>query len=142
MVGVPVQVPWSAMAVPPSSSAPEIDGAAVFAGAAGATGAVAADGVVLLPAAFAAVTATRIAWPTSAGLRSYVVPVAPAMATQFVPSASQRSHCRAIEMAGVPLQAPSSAPRVRVSCATPETEGEPVRAGAAGETTGVAADVD
>jgi hypothetical protein len=44
------------------------------------------------PAAFDAVTTTRIVEPTSAGPSVYVVPVAANTFAQFAPDASQRCH--------------------------------------------------
>jgi hypothetical protein len=92
---VPLQLPLVAVSVWPSSAVPEIDGAAVFCGAAGATAGtarVASDVDDVCPAAFAAVTATRSRWPTSAAWTVYVWPVALAMLVQLAPFASHCSH--------------------------------------------------
>ena len=63
IVGVPVHVPRSAVSVSPSRVVPEIVGAAVLTGGAAATPAVAADVAGVAPAAFVAVTTTRIVAP-------------------------------------------------------------------------------
>ena len=51
-----------------------------------------AEVAVSSPATLVPVTSTRIVDPTSAGVRSYVSSVAPAIGTQLAPAASQRSH--------------------------------------------------
>ena len=89
---VPVQAPSCAVSVPPSVAGPVTLGAPVLAGASATTASVAGDVAVSVPPAFVAVTTTRMAWPTSAGFRSYVAAVAPGMSAQFVPSSSQRRH--------------------------------------------------
>jgi hypothetical protein len=68
MSGVPVHVPGSAVSVPPSRASPETLGTAVLAGGAAATRAVAPEAAVSEPPSLRAVTATTIAWPTSAAL--------------------------------------------------------------------------
>src|SRR3954454_3980113 len=89
---VPVQVPSPAVSVAPSLPLPETVGAPVLAGASATTASVGADVAFAEPPAFVPVTATRIAWPTSAGLSTYVEAEAPAMSAQAVPSAGQRRH--------------------------------------------------
>ncbi len=71
---------------------PEITGSAVLTGGSGTIGTVCGDVAAALPAAFAAVTTTRIVLPTSAVTATYVAPVAPAMSAQALPEASQRRH--------------------------------------------------
>ena len=70
IAGVPVHVPLPAVRVRPSVVVPLTDGAAVLAAGSGATSAVGADGRLSLPPAFVAVSTTRMACPTSAGVRS------------------------------------------------------------------------
>src|SRR3954451_2575079 len=73
-VGVPVQVPGSAVSIWPATAEPLTDAATVVAGAAGAasTTAVTADVDVSLPESLVAVTTTRIESPTSSSPRTYV----------------------------------------------------------------------
>jgi hypothetical protein len=92
MGAVPVHVPGLAVNVPPSIAEPAIVGAAVLTGGAAATTAVAADAAVVVPAVFDAVTATTSVLPISAPTAEYVDAVAPGMAVQFAPAASQRRH--------------------------------------------------
>jgi hypothetical protein len=67
---VPDQAPGSAVNVSPSCAVPEIVGTEVFAGGDGAacTTSVAAEEAVAAPAAFDAVTVTRMVEPTSAAV--------------------------------------------------------------------------
>ena len=76
-------------------------------GGSGATGADGSEEAGVEPPAFVATTRMRIVAPTSAGVRSYVTPVSPAMSTQAEPVLSQRRHWRAYVMVGVPVHAPT-----------------------------------
>jgi len=67
---VPVQVPFVVVSVPPSIAEPEIAGATVLAGPDGAMVALAAELAAREPAAFVAVTRSRIVAPTSAPVRT------------------------------------------------------------------------
>ena len=89
---MPVHVPTVEVSVCPSRSVPETTGRTVFTGGSGATVVVGPESALALPPAFVAVTRTRIVPSTSAGVRSSVAPVSPAMSLQFTPAASQRSH--------------------------------------------------
>lgn len=97
--------------------------------AAAATSALAVLCALPAPAAFCAVTSTRMRWPASASTRTWETPVAPATGTHPDPSASQRSHCRA-----KPLGEPSQPPDVAASCAptraSPDSDGTLVPIGA------------
>ena len=64
---MPVQVPGSAVSVPPSAGVPLMLGGVALAGGAALTGAVGADAWLVEPPGFVAVTTTTIAWPASAG---------------------------------------------------------------------------
>jgi hypothetical protein len=77
--------------VSPSRVVPEIDAAAVGTGADGLTDA-GAEASLALPAAFVAVTTTRMRRPVSAAVVVYVRAVAPAMSAQSAPLVSQRCH--------------------------------------------------
>ena len=67
----PVHTPGSAVSVPPSTPVPVgAGGCVVFTGGAGSVWTVGAETAVSSPAAFAAVTSTRMVWPTSASVRS------------------------------------------------------------------------
>src|SRR4051794_37376246 len=76
MVGVPDHVPVPPLRVSPSRAVPESDGLAWLTGGVAATFALAADVADVAPAAFVAVTTTRIVAPTSFGPRAYVALVA------------------------------------------------------------------
>src|SRR5829696_7765534 len=82
-VGVPVQAPRSALSSSPSRAVPETVGAAVLTGGVASTRPVCGDVAVAEPAALVAVTAARTVPATSAGVRRYVAPVAPAMSAQL-----------------------------------------------------------
>src|SRR4051812_1506474 len=115
IVGVPVQVPSWAVRVPPSTSGPDTVGVPVLWACPASPARRASDPALSLPPALVPVTTTRTACPTSAGVRSYVEPVAPVMSVQLVPSASQRCHWCPKPTGGVPVQAPSPAVRGRPS---------------------------
>ena len=113
----------------------------MFAGGAGATIAVATLSALVVPPALVAVTRRRKVAPTSAGVRAYVLAVAPRTAAHPLPPASQRSHCWANAIGWVPLQVPSSdTPSVAPSRAAPDAVGAALLTGAAAVTTTVAAD--
>jgi len=78
----------------PSCVVPEIVGGAVFFGAVpvGLTTSVGREAATPEPLLFVAVTCTRTRCPTSAVCRVYCWLVAPAIAPQFPPWSSQRSH--------------------------------------------------
>ena len=88
MAREPLQLPGSAVSVSPSRAVPEIDGAVSEVGADGSIEA-GADVAVASPAAFVAVTSTRMRLPVSAALVVYVLPVAPSIGAQS-PDGSQR----------------------------------------------------
>ncbi len=67
---MPVHVPSVADSVSPSVAVPPIVGIAVFTGGVGATSSVAAEDASASPAAFVAVTVTRIVPPTSLAVSS------------------------------------------------------------------------
>src|SRR5689334_21345747 len=92
MVGVPVQVPRSAVRVSPSRAVPAICGAVALTGGAAATLAVCVVAAGVEPAAFVAVTTTRSVCPASAAVSVYAVFRAPEMSVQLVPLVSHRRH--------------------------------------------------
>ncbi len=93
----PVHVPRLTVTVWPSTHVPDTLGGLLFTGAFAFTTSVGFDADVCEPDEFVAVTRTRIRDPTSAEVRTYVVPVAPAMFVQLLPSelppsVPQRTH--------------------------------------------------
>jgi hypothetical protein len=89
---VPDHEPGDPVKTWPATALPEIVGGDEFAGGDAPTTAVGADVAVLEPALFDAVTTTRIVDPTSAADAAYDEPVAPGVAAQLAPPASQRCH--------------------------------------------------
>ena len=63
---MPVQVPGSAVSVPPSAGVPVTLGGTVLTGGSAVTGSVGAEASSTEPPALVAVTTTTIAWPASA----------------------------------------------------------------------------
>lgn len=109
MIGcVPLQVPGLAVRICPSWAWPLIVGREVFAGAVAdaVTTAVAAEVALALPAAFVAVTLTRIVDPTSALVKMYFGAVAPEMTLQALPLVLHRCHSRA-KLVGLRVQPPT-----------------------------------
>jgi hypothetical protein len=139
MVAVPAQLPVVEVRTCPSRAVPETVGAAVLTGGPVVTAAVAALVAVPDPAELVAVSATRIAFVTSADTSRYVAAVAPVMATQEAPLELQRCHCRANVIVGVPVHVPVVEDSSCPSFAVPEITGRPVFAGGAAATTAVAA---
>ena len=90
-VGDPVQVPFEADNVDPTTGEPVIWGSAVFTGAtrvASFTAVVGLDATVFAPSAFDAVTRTRSRLPTSCFSTRYVEAVCPEALTQSDASAA------------------------------------------------------
>jgi hypothetical protein len=93
------------------------------------------------PEPFFAVTVKRNVMPASACPTVYVLPVAPLIAAQPSPFASQRLQAYAT-LVGLPLQVPSLAVNVEPTAGVPEILGAVVGVGAAGpETAADGADV-
>src|SRR4051794_5086091 len=90
------------------------------------TTAVASETAVTGPRSSVMVTDRRIVCPTSPVATPYVGFVAPAIATQLVPLASQRCHVRTITSVPAYCQPPSSAVSVSPSRARPEIAGRRV----------------
>jgi aminoglycoside phosphotransferase (APT) family kinase protein len=134
--GDPVQVPSAAVSVLPCTADPEIAGAAVLAaGVAGgpAITAVGGDAADADPALLVPVTTTSTVEPTSELPSTYVEEVAPEIAEQCAPLASQSSHWYENVGAGDPVQVPSAAVSVLPCTADPEIAGAAVlAAGVAG----------
>src|SRR5436190_3235321 len=104
-----------------------------------ATSTVGPDAADAAPAAFAAVTTTRIVACTSSRVSTYVAAVAPAT-SRHDPPASQRCHRYAYDNGAVPLHTPGTASSVRASCAIPATFGGAAATGGLALTGAVAAD--
>jgi hypothetical protein len=95
---------------------------------------------VVEPFAFVAVTETRSVRPASAWVSVYVLPDAPLIVAQLLPSASQRLHENAT-LVGFPLHVPWLAVSVDPTVVVPEMAGSVVGVGAfVLETTGEAAE--
>ena len=90
MSAVASQAKPPAVRVAPCWTVPLITGTCVLTGGAAATGPVGAAVAVPDPTPLAAVTVTVTVRPSSAGVSSYVSPVAPSISRQSPPS--QRSH--------------------------------------------------
>ena len=103
---------------PVSYSSAESFGTAVFSGFTWTT-AVGWDDAAVEPATFAAVTLSRIVYPTSASVRPYCDPVAPATSAQLPPDWSQRCHWFESEIGAVPDQAPCDPVSISPAPATP-----------------------
>jgi hypothetical protein len=104
------------------------------------TTAEAADCAVVDPAAFRAVTLTRILRPTSAAASLYSALVAPEIGANVVPGELERCHWYANVIGAAPVQVPAVAVSVAPSTIDPDTAGALVFAGALPPTTLVALD--
>lgn len=104
------------------------------------TSPVVAEAAVAEPAAFVAVTWTRIFVRASFEVRTYVCDVAVAMSVQLAPSELQRCHWYAYVTGVEPVQVPLVAVSVWPSLATPVTAGRTVFVSASGATIPEAAD--
>ena len=93
------------------------------------TVAVAFESADVVPLVLVAVTCSRIVEPASACTTAYVVPVAPAMSTQFAPPVSHRRHFRVSVGVGVPVQVPSLPVNSCPTAAVPVIDGRTVFAG-------------
>ena len=124
VIDVPVHVPVVVESVDPATVEPETTGSAVFTGTIGpVTTAVVADGTLTGPSAFVAVTTTRSVEPIVVG--DDVVGLSRCAADRRAArtGSSQRSHTRAKEIGGVPVQEPRDAVNVSPVTATPEIVG-------------------
>src|SRR4051812_42836693 len=134
----PVHSPLSAVSVSPAVAVPVTVGSVTTCGGSlgwtatvgdGCTTSDAAEVAVLVPRLSVAVTTTRSVRPTSSAVSAYVGFTAPSTDRQASPAAEQRSHWTA-KTSPVPLQTPSSTPRVSPATATPVSVG--VTSGAGG----------
>ena len=131
LVRVPLHVPSVALRVWPSCTVPETAGSPVFVGgAAASTVAVAAAIAVAEPAAFVNDSADRSVEPMSVTETAYVREVAPEMAAQEAPAASQRCHWNPHEAGLAPVQVPYEAVSVWPAPTVPVTAGATLFAGA------------
>src|SRR6185295_8948794 len=144
MVGVPDQLPGSAVSVRPLCVSPVTVGGEVLAGGAATTTSLASDSAVAAapgPAALVAVASTRRRRPTSADVIWKVAASAPGMSAQSVSSwASQLRHWYSYASGGVPVQLPGAAVTVSASRRVPDIVGTAVLAGGSAATAPVAAD--
>src|SRR3954447_16822345 len=129
---LPVQLPLLPVRVLPSFVVPLIPGATVFFGAwpVAWTTFVGRETATPLPDAFVAVTWTRTRLPTSVLVSVYCREVAPEMALQFPPDASQRCHWKSYDL-GLPVQLPCDAVKTEPSRAEPLIDGSDVLDGTA-----------
>src|SRR3970040_1585379 len=149
MVPPPVHDPRFTVTVEPSTIEPETLGRCVFTGARGLafTAAFACEEPVWDPTELVPVTRSRMRQPTSAETRTYVVPVAPVMLRQLLPSGAppsdpHRTHWYANVIGWVPVHAPAVPVSRWPSVGVPEIAGSPVFFGAplSSVTTEVASD--
>src|SRR4029079_10437276 len=126
------------VSVEPSRAVPEIAGAVRFAGGAGTTLSLGMSRDVALPAAFVAVTLRIRTWPTSAPVSVSASAVAPVIAVQALPVASQRLQRYVYVSGSVPVQVPRVPVRISPSRAVPATVGATVLTGGAAAPVGLA----
>src|SRR5262245_40030417 len=113
-------------------------GGVMLAGGRGSTTGLTGEAALVVPPVLVAVTTTRSVEPTSALPSGWVVAVSPGSAAQEPPAWLQRSQCRLVVSASV--HSPVFAVSVCPSRASPVTAGAVVLAGAAGSTSGLAAE--
>src|SRR5437763_10107905 len=121
-VPLPLQVPGFAVSVPPTLASPVIVGAAVFAGPEAVAAATLAVGTLVAefePSELLASTTTRAVLPWSALANLYVCVVAPAIAWQPAPLASQICHWYWKVIGVDPFQVPGLAVAVLPTVAAP-----------------------
>src|SRR5215218_5259067 len=120
---VPVQWPRSTVRVLPTRAVPLIVGGIVLSGwlpvGCEPAAAITADGpelAVTVPPGPDIVTTTRIVWPSSAPVATYMRPVSPATTSHASPFASQRCHWYDGVSGSVPLHTPGSTASVSPTC--------------------------